>query len=145
MNDSKEVLCGAGPCGGHHVPTAVAVDAGRLRDVQCAGLKHLTTFIIFRARRSCAAGYIFIISFFTLFFRGALVCIRNDGTRNLGELLSYTICGRNLLRRCRNVNAILLSCLFFLFWHRCGVQIFSCSSRDVSVILRPRQFTDMIH
>lgn len=42
VNGSKEVLCGAGPCGGHHVPIFVAVDAGRLSDVQRAGLEHLT-------------------------------------------------------------------------------------------------------
>lgn len=147
MNGSKEVLCGAGPRGGHHVPTFVAVGAGRLSDVQRAGLEHLTTFIIFRAKRSCAAGYIIIISFFILCFRGALVCIRSNGT-SLGELLSFTICGRNvsyLLRRCRNVNAIFLSCLFFLFWHRCGVQIFSYSHGDFIVILSTQQVTDMIH
>lgn len=42
VNGSKEVLCCAGPSGGHHVPTTVAVNAGRLSDVQRAGVKQFT-------------------------------------------------------------------------------------------------------
>lgn len=41
VNGSKEVLGGPGPSGGHHVPTRVAVDAGRFSGVYRAGLEHI--------------------------------------------------------------------------------------------------------